>query len=92
MHSPTLGAKSIGGCLGLCAYTGARVGELTQCRAGDVEWRPSDQRALEGAEYPVLRITPEAGTVKTGKARTVPVHPHLVEMGLLHYVEAVKAR
>jgi hypothetical protein len=30
--------------------------------------------------------------VKTGKARTIPIHPHLVEMGLLDYVEAVKAR
>jgi integrase len=77
----------------LCAYTGARVGELTQLRVQDVECRPSDPRGpLAGAEYPVLRITPEAGTVKTGKARTVPLHPHLVEMGLLDYVEAVKAR
>jgi integrase len=67
----------------LCAYTGARVGELTQCRAGDIEQRPCG---------PVLRITPDAGTVKTDKARWVPVHPHLVEMGLLDYVAAVEAR
>jgi integrase len=67
----------------LCAYTGARVGELTQLRVQDTELR---------ACGPVLRITPDAGTVKTGKARTVPIHPHLVEMGLLDYVEAVKAR
>jgi len=57
----------------LCAYTGARVGELTQCRAGDVECRPSDPKGpFEGAEYPVLRITPEAGTVKTGKGPHSP--------------------
>jgi len=67
----------------LCAYSGARVGELTQLRVQDIE-----QRACG----PVLRITPDAGTVKTGKARTIPIHPHLVEMGLLDYVEAVKAR
>ena len=67
----------------LCAYSGARVGELTQLRVQDIE-----QRACG----PVLRITPDAGTVKTGKARAVPIHPHLVEMGLLDYVEAVKAR
>jgi integrase len=67
----------------LCAYSGARVGELTQLRVQDIE-----QRACG----PVLRITPDAGTVKTGKARTVPIHPHLVEMGLLDYVEAVKSR
>jgi integrase len=67
----------------LCAYSGARVGELTQLRVQDIE-----QRACG----PVLRITPDAGTVKTGKARTVPIHPHLVEMGLLDYVETVKSR
>jgi integrase len=67
----------------LLAYTGARVGELTQLRAQDVE-----QRAY-GA---VLRLTPDAGTTKTDKARTVPLHPHLVEMGLLDYVAAVETR
>jgi hypothetical protein len=67
----------------LCAYTGARVGELTQLRVQDIEQRTCG---------PVLRITPDAGTVKTDKARTVPIHPHLVEMGLLEYVEAVGAR
>jgi Protein of unknown function (DUF3987) len=67
----------------LCAYTGPRVGELTQLRAGDVE-----QRACG----PVLRITPEAGTVKTGNARWVPLHHHVVEMGFLDYVAAVEAR
>jgi hypothetical protein len=67
----------------LCAYTGARAGEITQLRAGDIE-----QRACG----PVLRITPEAGTVKTGKARWVPLHPHLVEMGLSDYAAAVEAR
>jgi len=59
----------------------------------DIERRPSDPKGpLKGAEYPVLRITPEAGTVKTGKVRTIPIHIHLVEMGLLEYVAAVKAR
>jgi integrase len=77
----------------LCAYTGARVGELTQLRVQDIEFRQSNARGpLAGAEYPVLRITPEAGTVKTRKTRVVPIHAHLVEMGLLEYVEVVKAR
>jgi len=66
----------------LLAYTGARVGELAQLRTQDIERRDCG---------PVLRITPDAGTVKTGKARTVPIHVHLVEMGLLDYVEAVAA-
>jgi integrase len=67
----------------LCAYSGARVGELTQLRVQDIEQRTCG---------PVLRITPDAGPVKTDKARTVPIHPHLVERGLLEYVEAVQAR
>jgi integrase len=67
----------------LCAYTGARVRELTQLRAQDVEQRTCG---------PILRITPEAGTQKSGKVRAVPIHPHLVEMGLLDYVAAAEAR
>jgi integrase len=67
----------------LLAYTGARVGELTQLRAQDIERR---------ACGPVLLITPDAGTVKTDEARTVPLHSHLVELGLLDYVAAVAAR
>src|SRR5208282_251882 len=35
-----------------------------------------------------LRISPEAGTTKTGKARTVPLHEHLVEQGFLAFVTA----
>jgi integrase len=67
----------------MCAYTGARVGELTQLRVQDIEKRACGS---------VLLITPDAGTVKTGRARLVPLHPHLVEMGLLDYVAAVEAR
>jgi integrase len=67
----------------LCAYTGARVGEMTQLRACDVG---------REAFGPVLRITPEAGTVKNNKARTVPIHQHLVEQGFLEFVEAVRAQ
>jgi integrase len=67
----------------LLAYTGARPGEITQLRVQDIEMQ---------ACGPVLRITPDAGPVKTRKVRLVPIHSHLVEMGLLDYVEAVKAR
>jgi integrase len=67
----------------LCAYTGARVGEITQLRVQDIEQRTYG---------PVLRITPDAGPVKTDKVRIVPIHAHLVEMGLLGYVAAVKGR
>lgn len=63
----------------LCAYTGARVGEMTQLRAGDI-------RQEEGVW--VVHITPEAGSVKTGKARSVPIHSHLIEQGLLALAKA----
>ncbi|GJE27509.1 site-specific integrase [Methylobacterium organophilum] len=61
----------------LCAYSGARVGEITQLRREDI-------RHEKGVL--VFRITPEAGTVKTKRFRNVPIHPHLVEMGFLDYV------
>jgi integrase len=62
----------------ICAYTGARVNEITQLRKQDV-------RQIDGVW--VFHITPEAGAVKTGGYRDVPVHPHLVEMGLLGFVK-----
>jgi integrase len=34
-----------------------------------------------------LRLTPEAGTIKTGAARVVPVHEHLIEQGFLAFVK-----
>jgi integrase len=65
----------------LCAYTGARVGEMAQLRAEDIA-------QVEGVW--TLRITPEAGRVKNSKARVVPLHEHLIEQGFLKIVEAKK--
>ncbi len=65
----------------LCAYTGARLNELTQIRKEDI--------VFEG-DIAVLRITPEAGTVKTGRYRLVPLHPHLKEQGFLDFVRKSK--
>lgn len=62
----------------LC-YTGARVAEITQLRKEDVQ-------EVDG--IPFIRITPEAGSVKTGQYRDVPLHPHLVEMGFLDFVRS----
>ena len=56
----------------ICAYTGARVNEITQLRAQDV---------FEVRGVWVIRITPEAGSVKSYQARTIALHPHLVEQG-----------
>lgn len=56
----------------ICAYTGARVNEITQLRGSDVV-------NIEGVW--AIRITPEAGGQKENRARTVPLHSHLVEQG-----------
>lgn len=61
----------------LCAYTGARSGEITQLRVADV---------IERDGVRAIRITPEAGTVKSGKARVVPLHEHLLAQGFLKFV------
>lgn len=66
----------------ICAYTGARVNEVTQLRAEDVA-------EVDGIW--TIRITPEAGTVKTGEARTVPLHPHLIEQGFPAIAKATVA-
>lgn len=61
----------------LCAFTGARVAEITQLRRQDI-------RTEGGAT--ILRITPEAGTVKAGGYRDVPIHPQVLELGFLDFV------
>jgi integrase len=66
-------------CPWLAAYSGARMGELTQLRGVDI---------VEQDGVPAMKISPEAGTTKTGKARTVPLHEHLIEQGFLAFVKA----
>lgn len=55
---------------------------MTQLRAEDIQQLPSGLW--------VARITPEAGSVKTMQARTVPLHEHLVEQGFLAFVQGSK--
>jgi integrase len=62
----------------ICAYTGARAGEITQLRGSDIQKRGDDYFA---------KLSPSAGKIKTRKARTVPIHEHLVEQGFLAFVE-----
>ncbi|SDO39053.1 Site-specific recombinase XerD [Lutimaribacter pacificus] len=66
----------------ICAYTGARAGEITQLRKEDLT-------VVNG--IPQLTITPEAGSVKAGMYRVVPVHPHLQEIGLLDFIRNAKS-
>ncbi|MGB3795751.1 MAG: tyrosine-type recombinase/integrase, partial [Alteraurantiacibacter sp.] len=61
----------------ICAYTGARVNEITQLRAEDV-------RSEKGIW--IIYITPEAGGVKDGNSRTVALHPHLLDQGFLRAI------
>ncbi|ACL62241.1 integrase family protein [Methylobacterium nodulans ORS 2060] len=63
----------------LCAYTGSRPGEVTQLRAEDIQQHK--------AGFWVMKINPEAGTVKGGQARVVPIHPHIIEQGFLAFVQ-----
>ncbi|MGX7743148.1 site-specific integrase [Rhodopseudomonas parapalustris] len=62
----------------LCAFTGSRVGEMLQLRKQDVR--------LEGGHWVAL-ITPEAGTVKSNEAREVVLHPQLIELGFIEFVQ-----
>lgn len=66
----------------LCAYTGARPGEITQLRKQDIE------RHRDG--FWMLHITPDAGTVKGAMPRTVPLHDHLIEQGFIDFVRKAK--
>lgn len=61
----------------LALYSGARVNELTQLRKQDV-------REIDGVWC--LSITPEAGSVKNYKVRTVPLHDDLITQGFLDFV------
>jgi integrase len=64
----------------LCAYSGARAGEVTQLRGEDVEKRGS---------FHFMKLMPDAGTIKTRKTRVVPLHEHLIAQGFLEMVRSV---
>jgi integrase len=52
---------------------------MTQLRAADVQKR---------GQVNAMVLTPDAGTIKTSKARTVPIHRHLIEQGFLDFVRS----
>ncbi len=64
----------------LCAFSGARVAEIAQLRREDF-------REEDGAH--VVRITPDAGGTKTSGWRDVPLHPQIVSLGFLRYVDTI---
>lgn len=63
----------------LCAYTGARLGEMVQLRKQDVRRDREDW---------IATITPEAGTVKDKEVREVVLHADLIGQGFATFVEA----
>ena len=65
----------------ICAYSGARAGEITQLRGIDILQRGDDYFA---------RLTPSAGKIKTRKARTIPLHEHLISQDFLEFVERAR--
>ena len=65
----------------ICAYTGARIGEVLQLRKKDLT------KAEDDAGW-MITITPEAGTTKSKLPREVSVHPHLIELGFAKFAEA----
>lgn len=62
----------------ICAFTGARISEITQLRKEDVR--------KEG-DWWIIRITPDAGSVKAGGYRDVPLHPQVIDLGFIEFVK-----
>jgi integrase len=63
----------------LCAYSGARAGEIAQLRGKDIHRHDGIW---------VMRLTPEAGTIKNRQPRSVPIHEHLVELGFIEFAQS----
>ena len=66
----------------ISAYTGARAGELCQLRKQDF---------IEIDGIKCIALLPDAGTIKTGQFRHVPLHPHLLEQGIWQFAGSAKA-
>lgn len=62
----------------LLAYSGARVAEMIQLRKRDV------RKDTDHGWY--IRLTPEAGGIKTNRFCDVPVHEHLIAIGFIDFV------
>lgn len=65
----------------ICAFTGARISEITQLRKEDVR--------EENGRW-IIRITPDAGSVKVGDYRDVPLHHQVIDLGFLAFVKAAR--
>jgi integrase len=63
----------------LCAFSGARIAEITQLRKQDFR--------KEG-DTTVMRLRPDAGGIKAGDYRDVPLHAQIIELGFLDFLDA----
>ena len=63
----------------ICAFTGARVTEITQLRKEDIRHEVGMW---------IARITPDAGSVKAGGYRDVPLHPQIIAEGFADFHKA----
>ncbi len=61
----------------LAAFTGARISEITQLRKEDLR---------QEGEHWIIRITPDAGSVKSGGYRDVPLHRQVIAQGFVDFV------
>ncbi|RUT30001.1 integrase [Arsenicitalea aurantiaca] len=67
----------------LCAYTGARISEISQLRKEDL---------VEVQGITCLQFVPEAGSLKNASSeRIIPLHPKVIEAGFLEFVKERKA-
>jgi integrase len=62
----------------LCAFTGSRISEITQLRKQDLR---------QEGDVAIVRITPDAGSVKSGQYRDVPLHQQIIDLGFLDFVK-----
>lgn len=67
----------------LCAYTGARVSEVSQLRKEDL---------TKHQGIWCLQLTPEAGSLKNASSeRVIPLHPRVVDAGFVKFVDKLAA-
>lgn len=66
----------------LCAYSGARIAEVSQLRKEDI---------LKSENIWCVRVSPEAGSIKTvSSERLVPLHSAVLKRGFLDFVKSSK--
>jgi integrase len=62
----------------IAAYTGLRISEVTQLRGIDLK---------HDYGFPHLIVSPEARNTKSDRAWSTGIHKHLIEMGMLDFIQ-----